>query len=77
MSSSKKIYLWSEFAAGAYLSWGPLLSYDPIPPPPPYTLQYIRVYTYSHRDGGEFQPERSSEGLSQSWVENTNMADYL
>ncbi len=38
MSSSKKIYLYRDFAAGVYLS--EVLSYDPIPP---LTL-CIRVY---------------------------------
>jgi hypothetical protein len=47
MSSSKKIYLEIDFAAGVYLSE----AQNPIPPP--YTLYTCIKYTYSHREWGE------------------------
>jgi hypothetical protein len=48
MSSSKKIYLERDFAAGVYLS----KAQTPYPPPP-YTLYTCILHTYSHREGGE------------------------
>jgi hypothetical protein len=51
-------------------------------PPPPYTL-YAGIqyeYTYSHREGewGEFNLREGYRGnSSQSWVENTNMPDFI
>ncbi len=56
MSSSKKIYLERDFAAGVYLAE----AQNPIPLPPPplhtvyvYTPVYTIQYTYSHSKGGE------------------------
>jgi hypothetical protein len=46
MSSSKKIDLFRELAAGVYLAEA-RNSY----PPPPYTLYTWLQYTYSHREG--------------------------
>ncbi len=52
----------------------------------PHILHTVYVYalqqTYSHRAGGRgVEPERRLEGQqlnsSQSWVENTNMTDYI
>jgi hypothetical protein len=47
MSSSKKIDLYRDFAAGVYLSE----AQNPIPPS--YTLYTCIQYTYSDREGGE------------------------
>jgi hypothetical protein len=46
MSSSKKVDLLRDFAAGVYQS----VAQNPIPPP--YTLYTCIQYTYSHREGG-------------------------
>jgi hypothetical protein len=56
MSSSKKIDLSREFAAGVYLSE----AQKPIPPLPHYTLYKFIQYTYLHREGGggRVEPER-------------------
>ncbi len=47
MSSSKKIDLWRDFAAGVYLS-------EAQNPMPPLHTEYCTCiqYTYSHREGG-------------------------
>ncbi len=44
-----------DFAAGVLSVWSPLISYDPIfPPPPLHTVPVYTVYcTYSHREGGD------------------------
>ncbi len=43
--------------------WGPLPSYDPIPPSPYTLVQYTCILnTYSHREGGGSLPERRLEG---------------
>ncbi len=56
MSSSKKIDLKRDFAAGVYLS-------EAQNPPPPYTLYTWIQYTYSHREGGGgVEPMRRGEG---------------
>ncbi len=58
----------------------------PDPPPPLlHTVYGYTVYrvlcTYSHREGregGELSQREGERGnRSQSWVENTNMADYM
>jgi hypothetical protein len=68
MSSSRKIDLYRDFAAGVYLSEGP----EPHTPPP---------QTYSHREGGEGGELNQRVGKkgnsSQSWVENNNMTDCI
>ncbi len=69
MSSSKKIVLLRDFAAGVIV-WGHL-SYDP-DPPPPYTLYTCILYTNSYWKGGEgarIEPEKRLEGQQfTSWV---------
>ncbi len=57
MSSSKKMYLYRDFATSVYLSE----ALNPIPPPP-YTLYTCIQHTYSHREGGRVDPERRGEG---------------
>ncbi len=64
-----------DFAAGVLSVWGPHLFYDPILHPPP-PLTHFKQYTYSHREGGRAN-QREEGNSSQSWVENTNMTDYL
>jgi hypothetical protein len=62
MSSSKKIYLCRDFAAGVYLSE----TQNPIPPSLTHCIRVYSVsvlYTYSHREGrGGVQPDRRLEG---------------
>jgi hypothetical protein len=66
MSSSKKIYLQREFAAGVYLSE----AQNPIPAP---HTHCIRVYSIQ---GGRLnQGEGKTGNISQRWVENTNTTD--
>ncbi len=48
MSSSKKIDMYRDFAASIYLCE----AQNPIPPPPPYTLNTCVQYTNSHTKGG-------------------------
>ncbi len=66
------MYLERDFAADVYLTE----AQKPIPPP---LTHCIRVYnTYSHVEGGggELNQREGERGnSSQSWVENTNMAD--
>ena len=58
MSSSKKIDVLRDFAAGVYLSE----AQNP-KPTPLHTVYTCIQYTYSHREGGEkLEPERSLEG---------------
>ncbi len=74
MSSSKKIYLKRDFAAGVFL---PEASSPPMTlnPPPPYIL-YIRVY--SIRGEGRANQRKGQRGNSlQSWVENTNTTNCI
>jgi hypothetical protein len=73
MSSSKKIDLLRDFAAGVYLSE----AQNPITL---YTLYTYIQYKYSHREGGwgGLEPERRLVGnSSQSWVESASMTDCL
>ncbi len=71
MSSSKKIDLQRDFAAGVYLSDTPL-------PPPLYTV-FVHVLIHTEKGEGRYGPERRLEGgnSSQSWVENTKMTDCI
>jgi hypothetical protein len=66
MSSSKKIYLLWDFAAGVYLS-------EARTPYPPHTLYTCIQHTYSHREGGgRVEPERRGEG-QQERVQTTKL----
>jgi hypothetical protein len=73
MSSSEKIDLYRDFAAGDYLSE----AQNSIPPPP--FTHCIRVYSILHftqrtRGGGELnQREGERSNSSHCWVENTNI----
>jgi hypothetical protein len=63
MSSSKKIALYSDIAAGVYLSE----AQNPISPPPPYTLHSVYVYivyllTQGRGRGRESEPEGRLKG---------------
>ncbi len=54
ISSSSNIYLYSDFAAGVYMSEAPSLLM--IPCPPPYTLYSISIYSrliHTGKGGGE------------------------
>jgi hypothetical protein len=56
MSSSTKIYLQRDFAAGVYLSKAQNLIHPP-------TTQYTYIqYTYSHREGGRVGELTQREG---------------
>jgi hypothetical protein len=79
-SSSKKIDLKRDFAAGIYLSE------VQNPPPPParctvYNTRTCMQYTYSHIEewgGGELNQREVEKGnRSQRCVENTNMTDCI
>ncbi len=56
MSSFKKKWSVRDFAVVALCVWGPLPSYDPILPPPPWHSVYVCSdciqFTYSDREGG-------------------------
>ncbi len=76
MSSSKKIDLWRDFAAGVYLSE----AQNPLHPPPPYTFYTCIQYTYSHREGGgRVEPERRLEGqqFTKLGLKYQNMTDVF
>jgi hypothetical protein len=55
MSSTKKINLLRDFAAGVYLS----RAQNPLDAVYVYT---VPIPTYSHREGGRFESERRLEG---------------
>ena len=73
-----EVDLQRDFAAGVSSVWGPLLSYDPIPPPPSTLFTCVR-YTYSHREGGvRVKPERRREGQQFTKLgRKTNMTDCI
>ncbi len=58
MSSSKKVYLERDFAAGAYLSE----AQNPIPPPPFHIVYLFTVYLFTQRRGGGEKLKRRLEG---------------
>jgi hypothetical protein len=75
MSSSKKIDLRRDFAAGVYLSE----AQNPLSPPHTlYTVNSKLIHTGKGR-GGRVEPERRLDWdqLTKSWVENTNMTDCI
>jgi hypothetical protein len=59
MSSSKKINLSSDFAAGVYLSE----AHNPVPPPPLHTVFVYTVYLFlqGREKGGRVEPETRSQ----------------
>jgi hypothetical protein len=71
MSSSKKINLQRDLAAGVYLPEAPSPPVTPYPPLTYCTFTCIQ-YTCSHREG-RGGGERGNS--SQSWVANSNMTD--
>jgi hypothetical protein len=75
MSSSIKIELWRDIAAGVYLSEAQKTC-----PSPLYTLYKCIQYVYLFIEGrGESWTREKVRGgnSSQSWVENTNMTDCI
>jgi hypothetical protein len=72
MSSSKKLTLLRNYAAGDFLSEAHT---EPHTSPPPYTL-YTVYCTYSHREGGMESWIRENMRWAQSWVKNTNMIGW-